>query len=39
MEDGKTHGCGRECAGSGGGGRKGFGGSRHAPAERPAIIQ
>ena len=33
------HGCGRECAGSGGGGRNGFGGSRHAPALRPAMIQ
>jgi hypothetical protein len=31
-------GCG-ECAGNGGGGRSGRGGSRQAPALRPAIIQ
>ena len=30
---------GRECDGSGGGGRSGRGGSRQAPALRPAIIQ
>jgi hypothetical protein len=32
-------GGGGECAGIGGGGRSGDGGSRHAPALRPAIIQ
>ena len=31
--------CGRECDGNGGGGGKGRGGSRQAPAVRPAIIQ
>jgi hypothetical protein len=34
------HGGGEgECDGKGGGGRSGRGGSRHAPALRPAIIQ
>ena len=39
--DGYTglHGCGRECCGSGGGGPRGRGGSRQAPALRPAISQ
>jgi hypothetical protein len=37
--DGKAHDVGRECDGNGGGGGKGRGGSRQAPAVRPAIIQ
>ena len=36
---GKAHDVGRECDGNGGGGGKRRGGSRQAPAERPAIIQ
>ena len=36
---GKAHDVGRECDGNGGGGGKRRGGSRQAPAVRPAIIQ
>jgi hypothetical protein len=39
QDDGGTSDCGRECDGSGGGGVSGRGGSRQAPALRPAIIQ
>jgi hypothetical protein len=41
QDDGGDHngGGGGEWAGNGGGGRKGRGGSRQAPALRPAIIQ
>ncbi len=39
QDDGGPSICGRECEGSGGGGVSGRGGSRQAPALRPAIIQ